>query len=128
MNTYTETTEYANLVLTKLEILRTSGKFYRRKIYKIHTILELYCEQVKLHYVSLGEQYILDMITNINTIFENVCIHSNYDTIEYVNLVIMYVFKLISYKYTTTQKLPVIPDYTISEINELSKTIRYLYV
>ena len=40
----------------------------------------------------------------------------------------MYVFKLISYKYTTTQKLPVIPDYTISEINELSKTIRYLYV
>ena len=83
--------KYAETVMSKVEILSTTGKFYKRKIYKINKILEIYIENMKIKYSNMGDQYLLEMINNINTIFKYVSRYTNYDTLEFVDLVIRHV-------------------------------------
>ena len=132
--------KYAETVMSKVEILSTTGKFYKRKIYKINKILEIYIENMKIKYSNMGDQYLLEMINNINTIFKYVSRYTNYDTLEFVDLVIIYTFKIIDYNInenkvkkvsnvsniSNVSTIPTLPDYTISEIKEFSKLFIYI--
>ena len=132
--------KYAETVMSKVEILSTTGKFYKRKIYKINKILEIYIENMKIKYSNMGDQYLLEMINNINTIFKYVSRYTNYDTLEFVDLVIIYTFKIIDYNInenkvkkvsnvsnvSNVNTIPTLPDYTISEIKEFSKLFIYI--
>ena len=91
---------FAETVLTSVELLKTTGKSYRRKIYKVDDILCYFIDNMKLKFSNMGDKYIIEMIKNINNIFNNVSRQSNYDMLEFVYLVIEYGYKMISYKFT----------------------------
>ena len=55
-----------------------------------------------------------------NKIFNNVSRQSKYDIVEFVNSVIQYGYKMISYKYTKNKIEPKLPDYTMAEIKDLA--------
>ena len=114
-------TDYANKVMSTLELLLSSGKFYRRKLYKLCDIIDFYVTDMKIKNANMGEQYITDMIKNIKTIVSNVSRYSNYDVLEFIDLVIQYFFKSLAYKFKLTKKVTVLPDYTLPEIAELTK-------
>ena len=112
--------EFTETVLSNLEILKTIGDSYRRKIYKIDDITSYFITNMKLKSANMGEKYINDMVTNINKIFNNVSRQSKYDIVEFVNSVIQYGYKMISYKYTKNKIEPKLPDYTMAEIKDLA--------
>jgi hypothetical protein len=116
-----EASAFAEQVMANLEMLKKTGKIYRRNIYKLSNVLELYINNMKIKHANMGEKYVSDMIVNINTIFNGVSIYSYYDILEYINLVVIYYFKLLGYKYTKNKVEPQLPDYTLPEIKELSK-------
>lgn len=118
-----EITDYADMVISKLELLATTGKLYRTKLYKITNVLDYYIEQMKLQHNNMGEKYITEMSNNIIIIFTNVSRYTNYDILEYVNLVIVYVFNTISFRYTKKQIQPKLPDYTLAELHEYAKLL-----
>ena len=110
--------ELAESVLSIIELLSTTGKSYRKKIYKLDDITYYFIENMKLKNAYLGAKYIEKMITNIETILKNVSRQSNYDVLEFVHSIIKYGFKMISYKYTKNKIEPILPDYTLAEIQE----------
>ena len=107
-------------VMDIVELLSSTGKTYRKKIYKINDILQIYIDDMITKWLHMGEKYVRDMINNIKQIFINISLHSKYDKLEFVNSIITYSFKKISYKYTKLKKIPTLPDYTISEIKDLA--------
>ena len=111
---------FAETVLTSVELLKTTGKSYRRKIYKVDDILCYFIDNMKLKFSNMGEKYIIEMIKNINNIFNNVSRQSNYDMLEFVYSVIEYGYKMISYKFTKKKLEPKLPDYTMAEIKDLA--------
>jgi hypothetical protein len=112
---------YAENVIYEVELLSTIGKSYRRKLYKLNDIIKIYIDNMIIKWVHMGEKYINDMIMNINNIFRNASIQSKYDILEFINSVILYSFKHMSYKYTKNKIEPKLPDYTLPEIKDLSK-------
>lgn len=120
-DTETVFTEYADKVMSKLELLTSPGKFYRRKIYKINDIKDYYINDLKNKYSNMGEKYITDMIKNIDTIINNVSRYSKYDVLEFIDSMIQYFFKSLAFKFKLTKKEPAIPDYTLPEISDLTK-------
>jgi hypothetical protein len=111
---------FAETVMTSVELLTTTGKSYRRKIYKVDDILYYFIDNMKLKFSNMGDKYIIEMIKNINNIFNNVSRQSNYDMLEFVYLVIEYGYKMISYKFTKKKLEPKLPDYTMAEIKDLA--------
>ena len=110
--------DFAESVLSIIELLSTTGKSYRKKIYKLDDITYYFIENMKLKNAYLGAKYIEKMITNIETILKNVSRQSNYDVLEFIHSIIKYGFKMISYKYTKNKIEPTLPDYTLAEIQE----------
>ena len=116
--------QYADNVMEKLIILLTTGRSYRRQVYKLEGILLFYIDQMRAKFSNMGEKYITNMIIDVENIFKNVSSTSQYDTLEFVNTVIEYCFKTIAYKYTKKEKpYPQLPDYTLAEIKDLAKSI-----
>jgi uncharacterized protein (UPF0276 family) len=115
--------EFADVVINNISILKNIGKSYRKKTYMLADIIAIYVDKMKVKHSNMGEKYITDMIANINNIFYNASRYSKYDILEFINLVINYVFKLISYKYTKLKIEPTLPDYTLPEIKDMSKEI-----
>jgi len=115
--------DFADTVITSVETLKTNGKSYRRKIYKINDIINYFIDNMKIKNKNLGDKYITDMINNVNKIFENVSRQSKYDVLEFVNLVIKYGYKMISCKYTKKKIEPTLPDYTLAEIKDLQNQL-----
>ena len=112
--------EFTESVISNLETLKKIGKSYRRKIYKSDDITAYFITNMKLKSANMGEKYINDMVININKIFNNVSRQSKYDIVEFVNSVIQYGYKMISYKYTKNKIEPKLPDYTMAEIKDLA--------
>ena len=115
--------DFSNLVINNISILQNIGHPYRKKIYMLKDVIAIYIDKMKVKHSNMGEKYITDMIANINNIFYNASRYSKYDILEFINLVINYVFKLISYKYTKLKIEPTLPDYTLPEIKDMSKEI-----
>ena len=115
--------DFAETVITSVETLKTIGKSYRRKIYKINDIINYFIDNMKIKNKNLGDKYITDMINNVNKIFENVSRQSKYDVLEFVSLVIKYGYKMIACKYTKKKIEPTLPDYTLAEIKDLQNQL-----
>lgn len=115
--------KFADEVLEKRNILATIGKSYRRKIYKLNDITDLYINDMTTKFTNMGTTYIKNMSSNVETICNNVSRDSSYDTLDFVNSIIDYFFKNIAYKYKLTKKIPNLPDYTIAEIKEIAEQI-----
>ena len=113
--------KFADEVVEKRNILATIGKSYRRKIYKLNDITELYITNMGAKFINMGASYIKNMSTNIEIICNNVSKDSSYDTLDFVNSIIDYFFKTLAYKYKLTKKIPNLPDYTIAEIKEIAE-------
>ena len=113
--------KFADNVLEKRNILATIGKSYRRKIYKLNDITELYINDMTTKFINMGSTYIKNMSTNVELICNNVSRDSSYDTLDFVNSIIDYFFKTLAYKYKLTKKIPNLPDYTIAEIKEIAE-------
>lgn len=118
--------KFADEVLEKRNILATIGKSYRRKIYKLNDITELYINNMTTKFTNMGTTYIKNMSTNIEIICNNVSRESSYDTLDFVNSIIEYFFKNLAYKYKLTKKIPNLPDYTIAEIKEIAEHVNKL--
>jgi hypothetical protein len=115
--------KFADEVLEKRNILATIGKSYRRKIYKLNDIVELYITNMGCKFINFGATYIKNMSSNVELICNNVSRESSYDTLDFVNSIIDYFFKNLAYKYKLTKKMPNLPDYTIAEIKEIAEQI-----
>jgi hypothetical protein len=115
--------KFADEVLEKRNILATIGKSYRRKIYKLNDITELYINNMTTKFINMGATYIKNMSTNIEIICNNVSRESSYDTLDFVNSIIEYFFKTLANKYKLTKKIPNLPDYTIAEIKEIAEQV-----
>ena len=118
--------KFADEVLEKRNILATIGKSYRRKIYKLNDITELYINDMTTKFINMGSTYIKNMSTNVELICNNVSRDSSYDTLDFVNSIIDYFFKTLAYKYKLTKKIPNLPDYTIAEIKEIAEHVNKL--
>lgn len=118
--------KFADEVLEKRNILATIGKSYRRKIYKLNDITELYINNMTTKFTNMGTTYIKNMSTNIEIICNNVSRESSYDTLDFVNSIIEYFFKNLANKYKLTKKIPNLPDYTIAEIKEIAEHVNKL--
>ncbi len=110
--------EFADTVITNLDFLATIGKSYRKKIYKLGDIVKYFIDNMKIKNASLGNKYLEKMVINIETIFRNASRYSKYDILEFINSIIKYGLKMISYKYTKDKIEPTLPDYTLAEIQD----------
>ena len=110
--------DFAESVNKNVENLSTIGTSYRKKIYKLDDIVKYFIDNMKIKNASLGTKYIENMIINIENIIKNVSRQSKYDVLEFINSIIKYGLKMISYKYTRNKIEPTLPDYTLAEIQE----------
>lgn len=116
--------KFADNVIEKRNILATIGKLYRRKIYKLNDITDLYINDMTSKFTNMGATYIKNMSSNVELICNNVSSDSSYDTLDFVNSIIDYFFKNLANKYKLTKKIPNLPDYTIAEIKEIAEQIK----
>ena len=127
---------FAEKVLEKINLLNTTGKNYRRVNHKLVDIIQYYIENMQNKYNHIGTNYVNKMTTNIQTIFTKLieyCINTNkneknnteltYDTLEFANNIIDWYFKCLAFKYNLTKIQPQLPDYIISEINDIAKSM-----
>jgi len=127
---------FAEKVLEKINLLNTTGKNYRRVNHKLVDIIQYYIENMQNKYNHIGTNYVNKMTTNIQTIFTKLieyCINTNkneknnteltYDTLEFANNIIDWYFKCLAFKYNLIKIQPQIPDYIISEINDIAKSM-----
>jgi hypothetical protein len=127
---------FSEKVLDKINLLNTTGKNYRRTNHKLDQIVKYYIDTMQLKYNHIGTNYTTKMTTNINTIFTKLieyCINTNkneknnteltYDTLEFANNIIDWYFKCLAFKYNLTKIQPQLPDYIISEINDIAKSM-----
>ena len=118
--------KFADNVIEKRNILATIGKLYRRKIYKLNDITDLYINDMTSKFTNMGATYIKNMSSNVELICNNVSSDSSYDTLDFVNSIIDYFFKNLANKYKLTKKIPNLPDYTIAEIKEIAEQVNKL--
>ena len=111
--------DFAELVINNVNILLTTGKSYRKQMYKLDDIIKYFIVNMKNKNASLGNKYLEKMVINIETIIKNVSRQSKYDVLEFINSIIKYGLNMISYKYTKNKIEPILPDYTLAEIQDL---------
>lgn len=118
---------FAEKVLDKINLLNTTGKNYRRVNHKLVDIIQYYIENMQNKYNHIGTNYVNKMTTNIQTIFTKIFEKNKteltYDTLEFANNIIDWYFKCLAFKYNLTKIQPQIPDYIISEINDIAKSM-----
>ena len=78
---------------------------------------------MKEKFKSLGPTYLSNMVKDVETIINNLTIKSKYDNIEFVNSILHYCIKNIDYKHKKITIMPNLPDYTISEIKDMAKSL-----
>ena len=108
-------------VLNKLDHLYNNGFRIAGHTYSINKVINIYVNNMKLKCSHLGLLYTNNMIKNIENILNNLDEDSPYDTIEFVNNVINYCIKTLTFKYKKNNREPVLPDYTIDEIRDMAK-------
>ena len=118
--------DFAETVINNVNILLTTGKSYRKKIYKLDYIIKYFIDNMKIKNASLGNKYLEKMVINIETIIKNASRYSKYDVLEFINSIIKYGLNMISYKYTKNKIEPTLPDYTLAEIQDLVNPVRKL--
>jgi len=118
---------FAEKVLDKINLLNTTGKNYRRVNHKLVDIIQYYIENMQNKYNHIGTNYVNKMTTNIQTIFTKIFEKNKteltYDTLEFVNNIIDWYFKCLAFKYNLIKIQPQLPDYIISEINDIAKSM-----
>jgi len=110
-------------VLNKLEDIYINGIYINEKHYSINKIITIYIKNMKEKFKSLGTTYLSNMVKDVENIINNLTIKSNYDNIEFVNSILHYCIKSIDYKYKKITIMPNLPDYTISEIKDMAKSL-----
>ena len=110
-------------IISKLEELQTIGLAFNRKIYKLNNLIDIYIYDMKEKHCNMGDKYISNMVSNIYNIINSISRQSSYDKLEFVNLVIKYVSKMISFLHTKQKNKPTLPDYTLDEIRDLCLSI-----
>ena len=110
-------------VLNKLEDIYINGIYSDEKHYSINKIITIYIKNMKEKFKSLGTTYLSNMVKDVETIINNLTIKSNYDNIEFVNSILNYCIKSIDYKHKKITIMPNLPDYTISEIKDMAKSL-----
>jgi hypothetical protein len=118
---------FAEKVLDKINLLNTTGKNYRRVNHKLVDIIQYYIENMQNKYNHIGTNYVNKMTTNIQTIFTKIFEKNKteltYDTLEFANNIIDWYFKCLAFKYNLIKIQPQLPDYIISEINDIAKSM-----
>jgi hypothetical protein len=118
---------FAEKVLEKINLLNTTGKNYRRVNHKLLDIIQYYIEHMQKKYNHIGTNYVNKMTTNIQTIFTKIFEKNKteltYDTLEFANNIIDWYFKCLAFKYNLIKIQPQLPDYIISEINDIAKSM-----
>ena len=72
---------------------------------------------------NLGSNYLDKMSINVETIFSKIIEKQNYEALEFINNIIAWYFKYLAFKYNLIKIQPVLPDYTIAEINDICKSL-----
>lgn len=115
--------DFTNKVLEKLNILTTTGRNYRRINHKLDNVITNYIATMKIKHNNLGTTYLTKMETDIQFIFTKIMEKQNYDALEYCNNVIDWYFKCLAFKYNLIKSPPNLPDYIISEIHDIAKSM-----
>jgi hypothetical protein len=110
-------------VITKLEELYENGLYIDDKKYSINKIISIYIKNMKEKFKLLGPTYLINMVKDVENIINNLSINSNYDNIEFVNSILQYCIKNIDYTHKKINNLPNLPDYTIDEIRDMTKSL-----
>lgn len=110
-------------VITKLEELYENGLYIDDKKYSINKIISIYIKNMKEKFKLLGPTYLINMVKDVENIINNLSINSNYDNIEFVNSILQYCIKHIDYTHKKINNLPNLPDYTIDEIRDMTKSL-----
>ena len=96
MNT---STKFKIDVITKLEQLYNYGLSIDNTTYTINKVITIYVKSMKLKFQNLGSTYSNSMVTNIETIINNITKDSQYDTIEFVNSILNYCINTLYLSY-----------------------------
>ena len=110
-------------VINKLEDIYKNGISIDDKEYNINKVINIYVKNMKVKFTYLGPTYLTNMINDIENIINNLTIKSNYDNIEFVNSILHYCIKNIDYTHKKINNLPNLPDYTIDEIRDMTKSL-----
>jgi hypothetical protein len=116
-------TDFKTDVINKLEDLYTNGLYIDDKKYTINKIISIYIKNMKEKFKSLGPTYLINMVKDVENIINNLNIKSNYDNIEFVNSILQYCIKSIDYTHKKITIMPNLPDYTIDEIKDMTKSL-----
>ena len=116
-------TDFKTDVINKLEDLYTNGLYIDDKKYTINKIISIYIKNMKEKFKSLGLTYLINMVKDVENIINNLTIKSNYDNIEFVNSILQYCIKSIDYTHKKISIMPTLPDYTIDEIKDMTKSL-----
>jgi len=116
-------TDFKTDVINKLEDLYTNGLYIDDKKYSINKIITIYIKNMKEKFKSLGQTYLNNMVKDVENIINNLSLKSNYDNIEFVNSILQYCIKSIDYTHKKINILPHLPDYTIDEIRDMTKSL-----
>ena len=116
-------TDFKTDVIHKLEVLYVNGLVIDDKKYTINKIISVYIKNMKDKFKSLGPTYLINMVKDVENIINNLTIKSNYDNIEFVNSILQYCIKSIEYTHKKINTLPTLPDYTIDEIRDMTKSL-----
>ena len=116
-------TDFKTDVIYKLEDLYVNGLVIDDKKYTINKIISVYIKNMKDKFKSLGPTYLINMVKDVENIINNLTIKSNYDNIEFVNSILQYCIKSIEYTHKKINTLPTLPDYTIDEIRDMTKSL-----
>ena len=115
--------DFKTNVIHKLEDLYENGLYIDDKKYTINKIISIYIKNMKDKFKSLGPTYLINMVKDVENIINNLTIKSNYDNIEFVNSILHYCIKNIDYTHKKINTLPNLPDYTIDEIRDMTKSL-----
>ena len=116
-------TDFKTDVINKLEDLYENGLYIDDKKYSINKIITIYIKNMKEKFKSLGQTYLNNMVKDVENIINNLSLKSNYDNIEFVNSILQYCIKSLDYTHKKINILPHLPDYTIDEIRDMTKSL-----
>lgn len=115
--------KFKTAALDRLSKLQSDGISYRRIVHNIDNVLTKYILDMNEKNKHLGNRNLELLGIAVKSIFQNVNINCQYDVIEYVHCVMDWYFKCLGFKYNLIKKQPMLPDFTIAEIIDLSKNI-----
>jgi len=115
--------DFKTEVVNKLEDIYINGTICDGTNYTINKIIAIYIKNMKLKFHYLGTTYLNNMVKDVENIINNLNLKSNYDNLEFVNNILNYCIKSIDYKHKKINNLPNLPDYTIDEIRDMTKSL-----